>query len=55
MLGGSLRQVRYNCPEGYMWSEDSPGIGKCVEDHGERDDDYPFRHCTLDNLCAVGK
>ncbi|XP_037797868.1 uncharacterized protein LOC119593040 isoform X2 [Penaeus monodon] len=54
MLGGSLRQVRYNCPEGYMWGEDTPGIGKCVEDHGERDDDYPFRHCTLDNLCVVG-
>nr|XP_027222433.1 peritrophin-44-like isoform X1 [Penaeus vannamei] len=52
MLGGNMRQERYQCPKGYKWSEVSPGIGKCVEDDGETDE-YPFSHCKLDTLCSL--
>ncbi|XP_047501472.1 peritrophin-44-like isoform X2 [Penaeus chinensis] len=51
---GSLLQVRYQCPEGYMWEILSPGVGKCVEDHGQLDSDTAFGQCVLpDDLCPI--
>ncbi|XP_047500978.1 uncharacterized protein LOC125047005 isoform X1 [Penaeus chinensis] len=53
-LGGVLRQMRYSCPEGYMWEIISPGVGKCVEDHGDRDSDSAFGQCEIpSDLCQA--
>ncbi|XP_042888974.1 cartilage oligomeric matrix protein-like isoform X2 [Penaeus japonicus] len=48
---GKMTRLRYQCPDGYMWSEESSGTGKCVEAVGEYLD-YPFTHCNIpDDLC----
>ncbi|XP_063594893.1 cartilage oligomeric matrix protein-like [Penaeus indicus] len=43
---GQMVQLRYQCPHGYMWSEESFGTGKCVE-ATEEYADYPFAHCEI--------
>ncbi|XP_037794812.1 cartilage oligomeric matrix protein-like isoform X2 [Penaeus monodon] len=48
---GQMVQLRYQCPNGYMWNEISFGTGKCVE-ATEEYADYPFAHCDIpDDLC----
>ncbi|XP_063594895.1 cartilage oligomeric matrix protein-like [Penaeus indicus] len=48
---GQMVKLRYQCPHGYMWSEESFGTGKCVEATGEYAD-YPFAHCEIpDDYC----
>ncbi|XP_027216509.2 uncharacterized protein [Penaeus vannamei] len=52
MLGGKLKQLRYTCPETYRWEVLSPGVGKCVEEHGEDLTVRPYGECTMPkDLC----
>ncbi|ROT79306.1 thrombospondin [Penaeus vannamei] len=51
MESGKMVKQRYQCPSGYMWSEESFGTGKCVEATDEYLG-YPFAHCDIpDDLC----
>ncbi|XP_037794820.1 uncharacterized protein LOC119590120 isoform X2 [Penaeus monodon] len=44
---GQLKQIRYQCPEGYTWYSVSTGVGKCVESYGISHDNHNFDHCSL--------
>lgn len=53
MFAGKLKQMRYQCPEGYMWEIDAPGVGKCVDHQGQEDDDTGFSKCLVpDDFCT---
>lgn len=43
---GKMKQVRYHCPEAYIWYKTTNGGGKCVENHRPDQDD-------MMNRCAI--
>ncbi|ROT78854.1 thrombospondin protein [Penaeus vannamei] len=47
LKSGQFVEMRYQCPEGYIWYTVSSGVGKCMEDSRIRHMDHNFDHCPL--------